>query len=58
MILTITLIVSFLIAVNFAMLFFSCNKTKKAKKEIRKPRIIKSAITTEEIPSQLAPTGS
>ena len=58
MILTITLILSFLVAFNFALLYFSCNKTKEIKKEIREPRVINKPITTQELPSQLAPTGS
>lgn len=58
MILTITLILGFLVALNFALLFLSCNKTKKSTKVYRKPQMIKRTITTEEVPSQLAPTGS
>lgn len=57
MILTITLIISALVLVNFLLLIFSCNKTKKAKKEITKPRVLKP-ITTQAVETQLAPTGS
>ncbi len=41
MILTITLILSFLVAVNFLLLIFSCNKTSK-NTIVKKPRIIKT----------------
>ncbi len=58
MILTITFILSFLVALNFALLYFSCNKTKKTQKEIREPRVINKPITTPKLPSHLAPTGS
>ena len=58
MILTITLILFSLVAINFALLYFSCNKIKKVKKEINEPRVINKPLTTEEAPSQLAPTGS
>ena len=39
MIITIVLILSFLVALNFILLIFSCNKTSK-KIEHRKPRVI------------------
>lgn len=58
MIFTITIVLGSLIALNFLLLFFSCNSTKKPLKEIRQPRVINQPITTEEIPAQLAPTGS
>lgn len=62
MILTIILILSSLVALNFLLLIFSCNKTTK-KTDSRSPDIVK----TEEPPTlvsnqlqtrQLAPTGS
>lgn len=65
MILTTILILSALVAVNFLLLFFSCNKTTK-KSDNRLPRAMK-AIKTEKSPKvianqsksrQLAPTGS
>jgi len=58
MILTITLILGSLIAVNFILLFFSSMNIKKTQKEIKKTRVINRPITTREAPVQLAPTGS
>jgi len=63
MILTITLVLSILVAFNFFLLFFSCNKTSK-KVETRQPRVLKKHnATTKASPSQLpasqlAATGS
>ena len=63
MILTITLILSFLVAVNFLLLIFSCNKSTK-KVQSKKPRIIrterpKPTLVSNQLPaSQLAATGS
>ncbi len=63
MILTITLILSFLVAVNFLLLIFSCNKTPK-KKESNKPRIIRTekptpTLVSNQLPAnRLAATGS
>lgn len=61
MLLTIILILSFLVAFNFLLLFFSCNKTSKIVEE-RKPHIIrnnKSTTVSNQLPtSPLAPTGS
>ncbi len=61
MILTIILILSVLVAINFLLLFFSCNKTTK-KEAIRKPQVIKTerpTLMSNQLPnSQLAPTGS
>ncbi len=61
MIITITLALSFLVALNFLLLIFSCNKTtKRVSKE--QPLVIKSVspkIRTEKLTvSHLAPTGS
>lgn len=63
MILTITLILSFLVAVNFLLLIFSCNKTSKLV-ESKKPRVIRTQKPTTTLVSsqlqtrQLAATGS
>lgn len=63
MILTITLILAFLVAVNFLLLVFSCNKTSKKEENI-KPRIIRAEKPTPKLVSsqsqltRLAPTGS
>lgn len=61
MIITITLILSFLVAFNFILLIFSCNKSPK-KVENKKPRIIRNVkpaiITTQLQTHQLAATGS
>ena len=61
MITTITLILSFLVMVNFLLLIFSSNKTPKSK-QTKKPYIIKNTDTTIHSiqlgASQLAATGS
>lgn len=64
MILTITLILSFLVAVNFLLLIFSCNKTTK-KVEKNRPRVIRTqrptttTLATNQLQTrQLAATGS
>ncbi|MBO6606516.1 MAG: hypothetical protein JJ928_04385 [Psychroserpens sp.] len=58
MILTITLVLSFLVAINFLLLVFSCNKTTKRvvteEKTVIKPIKPAKQLAT----SQLAPTGS
>ncbi|PWK19844.1 hypothetical protein LX78_01194 [Xanthomarina spongicola] len=60
MLLTITFILSFLVAINFLLLFFSCNKTTKRTgiKETKPTLIIKNNPTKQEVPTHLAPTGS
>lgn len=58
MILTITIVLGSLITLNFLLLFFSCNSTKKPQKENTQPKVINKPITTQEVPAQLAPTGS
>ena len=60
MLLTITLILSFLVAVNFLLLFFSCNKPTRRTDTVQKQTtiIIKPETTTQQAVSQLAPTGS
>ncbi len=45
MILTITLIFTFLVALNFLLLIFSCNKTTK-KEKLEQPYIVKQTKTT------------
>ena len=61
MIMTITLAVSFLVALNFILLFTSCNKIPKQKPS-KKPSIILNhnpEVVTKKLDSnQLAPTGS
>ena len=66
MIYMITIILSTLVAINFLLLKFSCNKTAK-KKVSEKPFIIKKpslkvqtapTITTQHASGQLAATGS
>jgi len=60
MITTITIILVGLIALNFLLLKFSCNKTTQVK-EVVKPYKIKAnlpATTTPQLSDQLAPTGS
>ncbi|RIA09671.1 hypothetical protein OE09_1516 [Flavobacteriaceae bacterium MAR_2010_72] len=61
MILTITLTLTALIALNFILLFTSCNKTSK-KKVVQRPHVIKKnvgiAMTNQLPPTQLAATGS
>ena len=61
MIMTITYVLTALVALNFVLLFTSCNKTPK-KKTSRKPHIIKNdntlIVTKELVSDQLAPTGS
>ncbi len=66
MILTITLIISALVALNFILLFFSCNKTTKTE-QIKKPAILSTAHKNIQVAkpmqklaptAQLAPTGS
>ena len=62
MIITIILILSFLVALNFLLLVFSCNKTPK-KLYNRKPPILNQTkaptlISSQLKTNQLAPTGS
>ena len=61
MIMTITYVLSFLVALNFILIFVSCNKTPK-NKAIKKPPIIKKEksliITKKLVSDQLDPTGS
>lgn len=57
MIITITVILSFLVAVNFILLKFSCNKTSK-KVENKKPRIIRTSKPTTTLVTNQLSTGS
>ncbi|RLD26396.1 MAG: hypothetical protein DRI75_11830 [Bacteroidetes bacterium] len=60
MLLTIIIFVSVLIAINFLLLKFSSNKIAQRKKSAR-PFIIRerpSVISTQQLSSQLAPTGT
>ena len=61
MLITIILILSFLVAFNFILLIFSCNKTTK-RIEDKNPRVIKNqkpAIAATQLQThQLAATGS
>lgn len=65
MIMIITLILSFLIVLNFLLLIFSCNKTtKRIPTEnpiiIKTPKVAKKSSNTQKIAARnhLAPTGS
>lgn len=61
MIITITLVLSFLVALNFFLLIFSCNKTSK-KIESKTPPVIRkdrpTLVSTQLQTHQLAATGS
>lgn len=61
MIMTITYVLAFLVALNFILLFTSCNKIIK-KKTSKKTFIVKNettkVVTKQLAPTQLAPTGS
>ena len=56
MLLTITLILSFLVAINFLLLKFSSNKSTK-KIENQKPRILRVEKPTPTLVSNQLPTG-
>ena len=56
-IITITLII--LVAINFFLLAFSCNKTVKRRKIENNPSIIRQAKpANKQVATRLAPTGS
>ena len=61
MIITITLTLASLVALNFILLFTSCSKTTK-KQDLEEPvtyKIEKPLVITKQLePGQLAPTGS
>jgi hypothetical protein len=58
MIYTITLSIVFLVALNFLLLKFSSNKTKKNNKVDSKPIILQTKVTKLQVSEELAPTGS
>ena len=58
MIFTIILSILILVAINFLLLAFSCNKTKKVKKTINQPVIHSTKVTNLPASQKLAPTGS
>lgn len=58
MLLTITLILTGLVALNLVLLKFSCNKTIKAKKVDKKPILLRTRIIIPSSDRTLAPTGS
>lgn len=59
MFLTIVYILAFLVTVNFALLFFSCNKTtKKEPTQKHKPVQLKKEPTTQSVPSHLSRVAS
>lgn len=59
MLLTIISIFVFLVAINFLLLIFSCNKITKPKLgDINKPTLVESRLTNPQHSSHLAPTGS
>lgn len=61
MIFMITIVLSILVAVNFILLKFSCNKSSE-REHYSKPFVVRKqhqpSITTAQAPTQLAPTGS
>lgn len=58
MLITITLIISFLVAVNFLLLKFSSNKLENPSKVSKIPVVLKREVTIELETEELAPTGS
>lgn len=58
MILTITIILSILVSINFMLLAFSCNKTTKREIKQENIRTINPKTTIQQAPNRLAPTGS
>lgn len=58
MIYTITISISVLIAINFLLLKFSCNKTNRKQKENKRPVVLSERITIVSESQELAPTGS
>ena len=58
MFLTITLIISLLVTINFLLLKFSCNKSKKLTKVNKKPVVLRTRIVIPSESERLAPTGS
>lgn len=58
MLLTITLIISLLVGINFLLLKFSINKTKKTSKSNKKPIVVLNPQISLRNSEELAPTGS
>lgn len=59
MIINITLIIAILVAINFLLLKFSCNKTVRKNKTSKTPVILRPELNVKTIsPQHLAPTGS
>jgi hypothetical protein len=58
MLLTISLTISVLVAVNFLLLKFSSNKTMRTSKQDEKPVILRREVPIKSISRPLAPTGS
>ncbi len=58
MILTTTIVLLCLVAINFLLLIFSCNKTNKVNKSDSKPIVLKSQKISLDYDEELAPTGS
>tara|TARA_R110002050_G_scaffold24083_3_gene64368 strand:- start:158694 stop:158867 length:174 start_codon:yes stop_codon:yes gene_type:complete len=57
MLLTLTISITALVAINFLLLIFSCNKTEKAVKIDKKPVVLRPQLNFED-EHHLAPTGS
>ncbi|WOD43007.1 hypothetical protein [Hwangdonia lutea] len=58
MLLTITISISALVAINFLLLKFSSNKTIRTSKVNKKPIVLKPTIALKQDAEKLAPTGS
>ena len=59
MIVTITIILSILVGVNFLLLIFSCNNSTKRKTTREKVQVLKPITATiQQTSNHLAPTGS
>ncbi|MCL6295232.1 hypothetical protein [Jejuia spongiicola] len=58
MLLTITISITALVAVNFLLLKFSSNKISSKPKVNKKPIVLKPDIVLEQESKRLAPTGS
>lgn len=58
MLLTITISISTLVAINFLLLKFSSNKINRTPKATKKPIVFRPTIALEHESGKLAPTGS
>ena len=58
MLVTITILIAFLVVLNFLLLKFSVNKSVKPSNFNKKPVVLNPEITTEFEAEELAPTGS